>query len=132
MTEVQDLYLKVRFGYEKIILNNDEGVELQDIAFSLWKLHYKHIDEFRKRLRQTSANSESTNSSTLLNVANLQSNRDCHRKRFKLALLATYVGDDYIALYHCIRSLAIKEPFPDAWDNLILLFEKVISFTFTF
>ncbi|PSS10226.1 Protein SMG7L like [Actinidia chinensis var. chinensis] len=42
----------------------------------------------------------------------------------QLALLATYVGDDFIALYHCIRSLAAKEPFPDAWDNLILLFEK--------
>ncbi|GMP74630.1 hypothetical protein CsSME_00032000 [Camellia sinensis var. sinensis] len=224
-TEVQDLYLKVRSGYEKIILNNDEGVELHDIEYSLWKLHYKHIDEFRKRVRQTSANSESTNSSTLLNVANLQSSIDCHMERFKvflseatefyqdlitklrrryelpedplfyenhdiscvvdpaklrkcqfschrflvclgdlaryrelckkldfprhdwsvaatyyfkatlvwpdsgnpqnqLALLATYVGDDYIAVYHCIRSLAIKEPFPDAWNNLILLFEK--------
>ncbi|XP_057512842.1 nonsense-mediated mRNA decay factor SMG7-like [Actinidia eriantha] len=42
----------------------------------------------------------------------------------QLALLATYVGDDFIALYHCIRSLAVKEPFPDAWDNLILLFKK--------
>ncbi|XP_028071406.1 protein SMG7L-like [Camellia sinensis] len=224
-TEVQDLYLKVRSGYEKIILNNDEGVELQDIEFSLWKLHYKHVDEFRKRVRQTSANSESTNSSTLLNVANLQSSIDCHMERFKvflseatefyqdlitklrrryelpedplfyenhdiscvvdpaklrkcqfschrflvclgdlaryrelckkldfprhdwsvaatyyfkatlvwpdsgnpqnqLAVLATYVGDDYMALYHCIRSLAIKEPFPDAWNNLIFLFEK--------
>ncbi|KAI7999304.1 Protein SMG7L [Camellia lanceoleosa] len=85
-TEVQDLYLKVRSGYEKIILNNDEGVELQDIEFSLWKLHYKHIDEFRKRIRQTSANSESMNSSTLLNVANLQSSRDCHKERFKVFL----------------------------------------------
>lgn len=43
----------------------------------------------------------------------------------QLALLATYVGDSFLALYHCIRSLAVKEPFPDAWNNLMLLFEKV-------
>lgn len=43
----------------------------------------------------------------------------------QLALLATYIADDFLALYHCVRSLAIKEPFPDAWDNLMLLFEKV-------
>jgi hypothetical protein len=42
-----------------------------------------------------------------------------------LAVLATYVGDEFLALYHCVRSLAVKEPFPDAWDNLILLFERV-------
>lgn len=41
-------------------------------------------------------------------------------------MLATYVGDEFLALYHCIRSLAVKEPFPDAHDNLILLFERVI------
>ncbi|PSS24630.1 Protein SMG7L like [Actinidia chinensis var. chinensis] len=213
LTEVQDLYHKACSGYEKIILN-DHSVELElyDVEYSLWKLHYKHIDEFRKRIRQTSVNTN-------------QSSIDCHTERFKsflseasefyqdlitklrrrhglpddpfacdkgdssctvepmklhkcqyschrflvclgdlaryrelckkldlerhnwsaaatyyfkatlvwpdsgnpqnqLALLATYVGEDFIALYHCIRSLAIKEPFPDAWDNLILLFEK--------
>ncbi|XP_047954676.1 nonsense-mediated mRNA decay factor SMG7-like [Salvia hispanica] len=51
----------------------------------------------------------------------------------QLALLATYVGDPFLALYHCIRSLAVKEPFPDAWKNILLLFEenrsaKLISF----
>ena len=45
----------------------------------------------------------------------------------QLALLATYIGDDFLALYHCIRSLAVKEPFPDALDNIMLLFEKVTS-----
>ncbi|XVF25787.1 hypothetical protein REPUB_Repub13aG0243500 [Reevesia pubescens] len=35
-----------------------------------------------------------------------------------------YVGDEFLALYHCVRSLAVKEPFPDAWNNLILLFER--------
>lgn len=45
----------------------------------------------------------------------------------QLALLATYTGDPFLALYHCIRSLAVKEPFPDAWNNLMLLFEEVMS-----
>lgn len=39
--------------------------------------------------------------------------------------MATYVGDEFLTLYHCIRSLAVKEPFPDARDNLILLLETV-------
>lgn len=43
----------------------------------------------------------------------------------QLAVLATYIGDEFLALYHCVRSLAVKEPFPDAWNNLIMLFEKV-------
>lgn len=42
----------------------------------------------------------------------------------QLALLATYIGDAFLALYHCIRSLAVKEPFPDAWRNIMLLFEE--------
>ncbi|XP_021908397.1 protein SMG7L, partial [Carica papaya] len=42
----------------------------------------------------------------------------------QLAVLATYVGDEFLALYHCVRSLAVKEPFPDAWNNLILLLER--------
>ncbi|KAK6124402.1 hypothetical protein DH2020_041895 [Rehmannia glutinosa] len=42
----------------------------------------------------------------------------------QLALLATYVGDSFLALYHCVRSLAVKEPFPDAWRNIMLLFEE--------
>uniref|UniRef100_A0A5B6ZQ26 DNA/RNA-binding domain-containing protein n=1 Tax=Davidia involucrata TaxID=16924 RepID=A0A5B6ZQ26_DAVIN len=224
-TDVQDLYRKVRSGYEKIILNDHEELELQDVEYSLWKLHYKHIDEFRKRIRQSSANADSRKSATPQNVANVQNSFDSHTEGFKsflseatefyqdlitklrrscglpeeplfykrgglsfsveptklhkcqyqchrflvclgdlaryrelckkpdfqnrkwsvaatyyfeatmiwpdsgnpqnqLALLATYVGDDFLALYHCVRSLAVKEPFPDAWDNLILLFEK--------
>lgn len=43
----------------------------------------------------------------------------------QLAVLATYVGDEFLALYHCIRSLAVKEPFPEAQNNLILLLERV-------
>lgn len=46
-----------------------------------------------------------------------------------MALLAKYVGDASLALYHCTRSLAVKEPFPDAWNNLMLLFEEVRAVT---
>ncbi|CAK9181823.1 unnamed protein product [Ilex paraguariensis] len=221
--DVQALYRKVRDGYEDIILNDHETVEFQDVEYSLWKLHYKHIDEFRKRIRQSSAD-ENMRSGTPQDVASMQNIIDNHMEGFKsflseaaqyyqnlitelrrcyelpeepllyrmdggsvsvepakllkyryschrfyvclgdlaryqelckklaiqncdwslaasyyleatmiwpdsgnphnqLALLATYIGDDFLALYHCVRSLAVKEPFPDAWDNLKLLFE---------
>lgn len=29
-----------------------EFTEIQEVEYSLWKLHYKHIDEFRRRIRQ--------------------------------------------------------------------------------
>lgn len=225
LTEVQDLYHKARSGYEKIILNDQEEVEHHDVEYSLWKLHYKHIDEFRKRIKQTSANTDIMKASAPRNASNVEISIDSHAERFQsflseatefyqnlitklrrrygicedplffdkggvsctvdsakldkcryschrflvclgdlarymelsktldsdrhdwsaaatyyfkatlfwpdsgnsqnqLALLATYIGDYFLALYHCIRSLAIKEPFRDAWDNLILLFEK--------
>ncbi|KAL5978697.1 hypothetical protein ACLOJK_029814 [Asimina triloba] len=44
--------------------------------------------------------------------------------RNQLAVLAIYIGDELLAVYHCVRSLAIKEPFLNAWDNLTWLFEK--------
>lgn len=215
--EVQELYRKIRSTYETIILDNHELVEIEDFEFSLWKLHYKHIDEFRKTARQSPNNSESTKlemprnnqiegfkvflseaaefyknliskvrkaygilEEPLAHKSGGVSTFDepkrmckvqflCHRLfvcigdlvRYKelyersniktsrnwsvaakyyfkatmfwpdggnphnqLALLATYLGDELLALYHCIRSLAVKDPFPDAWDNLILLFEK--------
>ncbi|XP_052182535.1 nonsense-mediated mRNA decay factor SMG7-like [Diospyros lotus] len=218
---VEELYLKVRSGYEKIILNDHERINPQDTEYSLWKLHYKYIDEFRKKIRQTSAYAESGKSAISQNVVNVQNSIESHKQQFisflsdsiqfyhnlikrvrrcyalpedlsfyencavdttklhkcqyscqrflvclgdlaryrelymkpdfqrcnwsvaatyyfraslvwpdsgnpqnQLALLATYIGDDFLALYHCIRSLAIKEPFPDSWNNLILLFEK--------
>ncbi|ERN15018.1 protein SMG7L [Amborella trichopoda] len=42
----------------------------------------------------------------------------------QLAVLATYVSDELLTLYHCVRSLAVESPFLNAWDNLMLLFEK--------
>ncbi|XWS12632.1 hypothetical protein CRYUN_Cryun37aG0106700 [Craigia yunnanensis] len=212
-SDVWDLYHKVCLSYESFILNDHELIELQDVEYSLWKLHYKHIDEFRKRTKRSSANSESTTSddkhiegfnSFLLKatefykrlIVRIRSHYGlpeepsllkrrgtaasieptklqkchflCHRflvclgdlarytEQFEkssvqkhnwsvaatyyleaaiiwpdsgnpqnqLAVLATYVGDEFLALYHCVRSLAVKEPFPDAWNNLILLFER--------
>lgn len=223
-SDVQDLYRKVRSSYEKIILNDHELVELQDVEYSLWKLHYKHIDEFRKTIKKSSADGESSKLVLKQNAGNVQRSDDkhivgfksflseatefyqnlivkirkcyshsedsllykkdgtstsfepkmqkcqflCHRflvclgdlARYReqyekldvqkpnwsvaashyleatmiwpdsgnpqnqLAVLATYVGDEFLALYHCVRSLAVKEPFPDALDNLILLFER--------
>lgn len=76
-TDVQELYRKVRSGYEKIILNDNEQSELQDIEYCLWKLHYKHIDEFRKRIKNTST-SQSTKPAE-------QQNSN-HLKGFKLFL----------------------------------------------
>ncbi|KAF2297726.1 hypothetical protein GH714_002465 [Hevea brasiliensis] len=63
----------------------------------------------------------------LIEVTNVE-NSCWHLSIPKLAVLATYVGDEFLALYHCIRSLAVREPFPDAWNNLILLFERNRSY----
>ncbi|MBA0626843.1 hypothetical protein Godav_004430 [Gossypium davidsonii] len=219
-SDVRDLYHKVCLNYESFFLDDHELMKLQDVEYSLWKLHYKHIDEFRKRTKRSSANSESTMSamgsigsdnryidgfkSFLLKatefykklIEKLRSHyglpeesssskrgginasiepvklRKCHflchrflvclgdlarymeqveqssvlkhnwsvaaayyleaamvwpdsgNPQNQLAVLATYVGDEFLALYHCIRSLAVKEPFPDAWNNLVLLFER--------
>ncbi|KAK7302806.1 hypothetical protein RJT34_13702 [Clitoria ternatea] len=224
-SEVQDLYRKVRSSYERIILNNHIPSELQDVEYSLWKLHYKHIDEFRKIIKKSSGNVESHQKSGMPQNRVVQKDNNNHVKLFKsflteaiefyqtmivklrkhygvpvealfykkgwistsvepdvmlkcqylchrclvcmgdlsrykqqcenpdiqnhnwsvaathyleatriwpdsgnpqnqLAVLATYIGDEFLALYHCVRSLAVKEPFPDAWNNLILLLEK--------
>ncbi|XP_076941636.1 nonsense-mediated mRNA decay factor SMG7-like [Bidens hawaiensis] len=191
--EVQDLYRKARSCYEEIIINDYQTVNLRELEYSLWKLHYKHIDEYRKKIKKISTSAESTNNLNshvegfklfLSEVAEFykdliakfrrindpailqKSHYVCHRflvclgdvSRYmelckkpdgqkwaaaatyyleattvwpysgnpqnQLALLATYVGDDFLTLYHCIRSLAVKEPFPDARDNIMLLFEK--------
>ncbi|CAL0309335.1 unnamed protein product [Lupinus luteus] len=223
-SDAQDLYRKVRSSYERIILNGQTHTELQDVEYSLWKLHYKHIDEFRKIIKKSSGNVESRKpgmpqdgvvqrkndnhlesfksflsqaiefyqnlilklrehygvpvealfykkgriSSSIEADVMLECQYLCHRclvcigdlarykQQFEIpdvqnhswsvaathyleatriwpdsgnpqnqaTVLATYIGDEFLALYHCVRSLAVKEPFPDAWKNLILLFEK--------
>ncbi|KAI5061995.1 hypothetical protein GOP47_0022534 [Adiantum capillus-veneris] len=42
----------------------------------------------------------------------------------QLAVLATYIGDEMLAVYHYFRSLASETPFLTAKDNLVVLFEK--------
>ncbi|RDX62394.1 Protein SMG7L, partial [Mucuna pruriens] len=223
-SDAQGLYRKVRSSYERIILSSHMLSELQDVEYSLWKLHYKLIGEFRKITKKSSGNVGSKISGMPQNLV-VQRDNDNHSKLFKifltdaiefyqtlivelrkhygvpvealfykndwictsvepdvmqkcqylchrclvcmgdlarykqqcenpdaqnhnwsvaathyleatrfwpdsgnpqnqLAVLATYIGDEFLALYHCVRSLAVKEPFPDAWNNLILLFEK--------
>lgn len=72
----------MRFSYEKTILNNDTLSELQDAEYSLWKLHYKHIDEFRKRIKRGSGNVENTKSRVAQNDSALRNN-DIHLNAFK-------------------------------------------------
>ncbi|XP_057843224.2 nonsense-mediated mRNA decay factor SMG7 isoform X2 [Cryptomeria japonica] len=42
----------------------------------------------------------------------------------QLAILATYMGNELVAVYRYFRSLAVEAPFSTARDNLILIFEK--------
>jgi hypothetical protein len=44
-----------------------------------------------------------------------------------LAVLATYVDDELLAVYRYYRSLAVEVAFLTARDNLLMLFEKVGS-----
>nr|GEW27041.1 hypothetical protein [Tanacetum cinerariifolium] len=146
--EVQDLYRKARSGYEKIILSDYQIVDIQEVEYSLWKLHYKHIDEYRKKIKKVSTSSKKLwplgAYSDVSRYMELCKKPDAQKwgvaatfyleaasvwphsgnPQNQLALLATYIGDEFLALYHCIRSLAVKEPFPDALDNIMLLFEK--------
>lgn len=85
-SDTRDLYQNVRSSYVKSILNEDETEQPQDVEYSLWKLHYKHIDEFRKRIRQTSANEENRKSMVPHNVANIQNSKDIYVEGFKFFL----------------------------------------------
>lgn len=62
--DVQELYRKVRTAYQSIILNDYDVVDLQEVEYFLWKLHYKHIVEFRKSMRQHWMSGESTKGET--------------------------------------------------------------------
>ncbi|XP_057461911.1 nonsense-mediated mRNA decay factor SMG7-like [Actinidia eriantha] len=42
----------------------------------------------------------------------------------QLAILASYSGDELVAVYRYFRSLAVENPFTTARDNLIIAFEK--------
>lgn len=45
---------------------------------------------------------------------------------YQLALLASYSGDELVAIYRYFRSLAVDSPFTTARENLIVAFEKVM------
>ncbi|CAE5958709.1 unnamed protein product [Arabidopsis arenosa] len=183
--DVSELYVKAGSTYEQIFKSNLQQEELQEVEFCLWKLHYKHIDEFRKGLKTDDQIKHMKAFKLFLSKAaefyqsliskvrlseecgEQKSRFLCHRfyiclgdlERYQeqylkthehpnwstaatyyleaakswpdsgnphnqLAVLATYVGDEFLALYHCVRSLAVKEPFPGASNNLLLLFEK--------
>ena len=51
---------------------------------------------------------------------------------FQLAILASYSGDELVAVYRYFRSLAVDSPFSTARDNLIVAFEKVLFHLFFF
>ncbi|KAL2931934.1 Protein SMG7L [Bienertia sinuspersici] len=56
--DAKNLYHKDCCILEKLFLNDNELPELQNIEYLLWRLHYKHIDEFRKIISQSSAKNE--------------------------------------------------------------------------
>ncbi|KAK9714668.1 hypothetical protein RND81_06G111000 [Saponaria officinalis] len=224
-TGVKGLYHKACYIYEKLFLSDNELQELHHIEYLLWRLHYKHIDEFRKTICQNEDKAEDTVSANQVKVGSKMDDANEHMEGFRLflseatkfyqdlirgikrynglfdepwfykndevsgrmeqtklhicqfvchrlciclgdlarylelyekpshhqrnwavaacfyleaakiypdggnpqnqlAVLATYIGEEFLALYHCIRSLAVKEPFPDALQNLMLLFER--------
>lgn len=47
-------------------------------------------------------------------------------KYFQLAILASYSGDELVAVYRYFRSLAVDSPFLTARENLVVAFEKVL------
>lgn len=49
--DVSELYAKSSSTYEQIFKSNLKQEVLQEVEFCLWKLHYKHIDEFRKGVK---------------------------------------------------------------------------------
>lgn len=42
--------------------------------------------------------------------------------------MATYSGDEVVAVYRYFRSLAVDNPFSTARENLIVAFEKVFVY----
>lgn len=49
------------------------------------------------------------------------------RSCLQLAVLAVYVEDELLAVYHYFRSLAVEKPFPTTRENLTILFDKVFK-----
>lgn len=81
--DVKHLYHQVCSVYEKSILKDSEQADLHDIEYSLWKLHYKHIDEFRNQIKKVSS---CMNSEVPQNVTNAQRSTDDYTEGIKLFL----------------------------------------------
>lgn len=86
-SDVKDLYYKVCLIYERIFMSEHQQLELQDVEYSLWKLHYKLIDEFRKRIKRSSANAECPKLGTTQNPNDAQQSSNNHIAEFRLFLL---------------------------------------------
>lgn len=84
-SDARDLYRKIRASYERVMLSNYTYAELQDVEYSLWKLHYKHIDEFRKIIKKSSGDVESNRLGMVQTGVVQRSNGDSF-KWFKLFL----------------------------------------------
>ena len=54
-TNVRALRNIIRENYEAVILDDHEFAESHDVEQSIWRLHYKQIDEFRAKIKKTNA-----------------------------------------------------------------------------
>ncbi|KAH9610134.1 hypothetical protein KSS87_004781 [Heliosperma pusillum] len=135
-----DLILKIRAKYglplghfsdnsdSMVILGNDSA-QSSDVKKAVVSCHrcliylgdlarYKGLyGEGESRAREYSAAS-----SYYLQATSLwPSNGNSHHQ---LAILATYRGDELVAVYRYFRSLATEVPFPTAKENLVVAFDK--------
>ncbi|XWS52609.1 hypothetical protein CRYUN_Cryun11dG0085700 [Craigia yunnanensis] len=135
-----DLILKIRakyglpFGYfsddsESRIVMDKDGKKSADIKKGLVSCHRCLIylgDLARYKGLYGDGDSKSREyaaaSSYYLQAASiLPSSGNPHHQ---LAILASYSGDELVAVYRYFRSLAVDNPFSTARDNLIVAFEK--------
>ncbi|KAI8920216.1 hypothetical protein DFJ77DRAFT_451699 [Powellomyces hirtus] len=79
------------------------------------------------RYREIYADRKETNWSTARMFYNMaiQLMPDSGNPYNQLAVIASYAGDELLAVEYYLRSLAISKPFATAFENLDILFEKV-------
>ncbi|GFY84661.1 telomerase activating protein Est1 [Actinidia rufa] len=141
---------QMRENYEAIILEDYAFSEQHEIEYALWQLHYRRIEELRALLSTALASAGSTTSQNgkgdLARYKGLYGEAESKTRDFatassyyvqasslwpssgnphhQLAILASYSGDELVAVYRYFRSLAVENPFSTARDNLIIAFEK--------
>ncbi|KVI03446.1 DNA/RNA-binding domain, Est1-type [Cynara cardunculus var. scolymus] len=136
---------QMRENYESILLEDHAFSEQHDIEYALWQLHYKRIEELR-------AHYSAAQASAAQNGKGLYGEGDSKTRDFaaassyykqaatlwpssgnphhQLAILASYSGDELLAVYRYFRSLVVDTPFTTARDNLIIAFEKCTRATY--